>query len=801
MTRLHDLSSAARPGTIVLDLRCLQDPNYARRGVGRHALALLRHAPRDRGFRVIGLVDHALPRLIDEAHAMVDDLCPNAYAALHAARMQPVSCFVAFSPMTHDPLFFGRLLADSRLVRAAVVHDFIPHRCPERYLPGLADRLSYAGALRWLSRYDAFMPNSQSTAEDLRKILGVPGSAIAVTGCSLDAAFETVANTAGGGRNRHVLVVGGGDPRKNPDVVVRAHARSAVMQRAIGMKLVVAGGYGENDAQVFREMAASCGGRPELVEVPGHLSEEELLALYGRAAVVVCPSRDEGFSIPVIEAMAAGVPCLASDIPAQRELVEDESQRFAPDDDAALTAALDRAVTDAAWRETILARQASVWPRFRAEEVGRRFWDAVLDRLDAPSRRVVQAPFLQRGARPRVALLSPLPPDRSGVADYTAATCIDLGRLVDLHVFTETERPGRIPGAASIRPLTALPHLLPEFDRVISVVGNSHFHTRIMDLLRRYGAACIAHDARMLGFYAILRGRQEALALASRELGRPVTNEELDRWLGDEGMLEALFLGEIAESAAPMIVHSQVTARLVQERHGITPVYIPFSIYRPCSPSELTPDARAAARARLGLPKGEIVIATFGLIAANKAPEECVWALDMLRGWGIPASLHFVGATDTMPHDAADLRRLVAGLGLDAHVHFVASNYVPEQMYRDYLIGADLGIQLRTYGLGGLSGAVLDCAAAGLPTVTNAGLGEAVGVPGGYFRAIPDALSPVLLAEALAGLLEEAGLAAPRIEAERHAYSQSRSFHTYARLLCDALALDLSARPDQRRYA
>jgi hypothetical protein len=55
--------------------------------------------------------------------------------------------------------------------------------------------------------------------------------------------------------------------------------------------------------------------------------------------------------------------------------------------------------------------------------------------------------------------------------------------------------------------------------------------------------------------------------------------------------------------------------------------------------------------------------------------------------------------------------------------------------------GARHGIQLRSYDLGGTSGALMDCAAVGLPTVTNASLGAAVGVPD-YVRCIPDELSP-----------------------------------------------------------
>jgi glycosyltransferase involved in cell wall biosynthesis len=783
------MKSTGKP-TIVMDLRCLQDPDYALRGVGRHALALLRHAPTH--LRLVGLTDPGLPTLLPEAQDRVEVVSTNAYAAGFAGTQLSVPAgFVMMSPMTHDPLFVARLLSNPTLLRAAVVYDFIPRRYPERYLSGPAERLRYATALRWLARCDVFLPISRSTAHDLHELLGILDGAITVTGVGLDPAFEGAARDL---KPRHLLVVGGGDPRKNPEVVIRAHASSRVMQKVAGIPLVVAGNYSEAHAQAFRSIAVKAGGRAELVEVPGHVPDAALVQLHGRALAVITASHDEGFSYPVIEGMAAGLPCLVSDIPAHAELVTDPGWRFPADDDAALRPKLEQVVLDAEWRSAALARQADVWPRFRAKAVAGRFWDAVLQRFEA------RAPTVLRGRRPRVALFSPVPPDLSGVADYTAATCAELGLLVDLHVFTETAHPTPLRNIATVRPLGALPHVSPGFDGVISVVGNSHFHLRIFELLLRYGGACIAHDARMLGFYAVLCGRERALTLASQELGRLVTEDDLNRWLADERTLEALFLGEIARSASPMIVHSKVTARMVQERHGIAPAYIPFSVYRPWNTSALTPPARAAARSRLGLPMGEVVVATFGIIHSSKAPEECVWALEVLRSWGVPASLHFVGSADSFPEEAAALRRLVARLGLAAHVRFVGSDFVPEQTYQDYLAGADLGIQLRTYGLGGLSGAVLDCAAAGLPTVTNVSLGDAVGVPSAYFRKIPDALSPVLLAESLAGLLE-AGLTTQRPEAERRAYSQSRSFEVYARMLCDALALDLPARARQLQTA
>lgn len=759
---------------IVIDARSLQDPDYADRGVGRHALNLLRHAPAEA--RLTALADPSLPPLPDEAARLFHRIRPNAYLPAGGR-----SCFVQPSPMTHDPLFAGRLLSDAGHLRAAAVYDFIPHQHPGRYLPTAAQRLRYDVALRWLARFDVFLPISQASAADLHAILAVDRARIAVTGAPLDPGFERAAGPEGpppAPPAAHVLVIGGADDRKNVECAVRAHARCAALQSR-RLPLALTGRYDQPTLAALRALAAAGGGDPALLRTRGHVSEAALLALYRDALCVVVPSRAEGFSLPVVEAMASGVPAVASDIPAHRELVHDPELRFDPDDDQALARILARIAVPER-RARIVAAQAPVWPRFRAERVAARFWGAIGARLPA-------SPAPLRGCRPRLALLSPLPPDRSGVADYTASTCAELGKRAELHLFTETENPPPVPGAASIAPMSALPHLSPRFDRVVSVAGNSHYHLAIVEQLLRHGGACIAHDSRMLGFYRLLLGADRACAVASRELGRTVPPAEIDAWLADEGKLEALLLGEIADAATPTILHSAVTARLFRERYGIEPALLPFSIYRPWRPEQLAD--RNAARNRLGLPAGEIVIATFGFVHQTKAPEECIWALELLRGWGIPASLHFVGDTSEDAY-MRGLRALAKAIGVGGKVVF-PGEYVSEQVYRDYLLGADLGVQLRVLGLGSLSGALLDCVAAGLPSVTNEGLAEALSAPG-YVRRIPDKLSPLLLAEALAGLLAE-GLAARRPEAERAAFAEEHSFHVYAERLCQALDLETTA--------
>ena len=417
----------------------------------------------------------------------------------------------------------------------------------------------------------------------------------------------------------------------------------------------------------------------------------------------------------------------------------------------------------------------------RAAEVSKRFWDGVLHGIE---QRLAQ-PAISRGRRPRVAMLSPLPPERSGVADYTAATCAEFGKLVELDCFSDASVGPPPPGVRQVLPLTALPHLRTRYDRVVSVVGNSKYHLSIFHWLRRYGGACIAHDARMIGFYRYLLGVEHTLATASRELGRRVELPELDRWTVDEATMETLFLSEIAESATPSIVHSPAIAEAFKTRYGVGAAYIPFSIYRPWSAAQLTPAARSLARSRLGIAPGEIAIAAFGFVQEVKAPGDCLRAVHLLRSWGFQARLHFVGATYWLEDKGAGLRRLIDELGLQGQVR-LDDSFVPEQVYRDYLVGSDLGVQLRTYGFGSLSGGLLDCAAAGLPTVANASLADALGAPASYVRRIPDAITPHLLAHALAELLDTGRIDR---EADRLAFSDQHSFERYAQSLCRMLEM------------
>jgi glycosyltransferase involved in cell wall biosynthesis len=773
-----------RTVTIQVDARCLQDDAYRHRGVGQHGASILAaaraaFAPTG-GVRLTALLDRTRPELDREHLDLFDD---RKYSATGPGSSD---WFLSLSPMTHAPGPMTPMFLGGAARRAAILYDFIPLEEPTRYLPNARERADYLSALRWLSHYNLFQCISEHTcAEAMRH---APGSTAKrhVSGVAVRSSL-IASRRPQGAVARHILFVGGGDARKNADCAVAAHGGSSMMQQQ-RIPLEIVGNYPEGMKGALLALHAKAGGSAELVRFRTGLSDSELASLYRDAVVTVCPSRTEGFSIPVVEANANGCPVIISNCPAQTELIPFPEDQFDPDDHSRVTRLIEAIAADPAHRAHVIARQKDIWRRFEAKAVGERFWKPFLETvaLDTPARDLSRpaAPAIRRGAKPKIAFVTPLPPDKSGVADYTAACLQTLAKSADIHVFTETKNPTPSSAYAAVEPISPLPYLSRRYDAVVSVIGNSHFHLKTLDLLLDYGGAAIAHDARMINFYAILHGPERATAIAARELGRPVSWPEVERWLHNQRRLPTLFLSEILETASPTIVHSKVTQSIIQKSYGVQTQYIPFSMYRTIPAADCTPDARAAARASLGIDPSRVLISSFGGVSPDKAPEACVWALQQLRGWGVNADFAFVGGAS--PAQLASLRALADDLGLNRNL-ILFDDSVDEATFRKFLAASDIGIQLRSYGLGGLSGSLLDCIAAGLPTIANAHLAEAMDAPS-FVRRTPDAISPVLIAESCLELLDS-GLTRSRPLDEQACYASAHSLDAYASGLMSAVGL------------
>ncbi|WP_169747417.1 glycosyltransferase [Belnapia moabensis] len=758
---------------MIVDARCLQDPAYRERGIGQHAESLLRNRPSgpETG-PLIGVTDPKLPPPLPRAAALFDRLVSNAYAA---SSLGVGGWFINLSPMTHDPLWVARLLTRPGHKRAAIIYDFIPHDLPDLYLRAEPDRLDYYSRLAWLGSHDLFLPISHTTAGRLQDLVaGAKSRRSVVTGVAVRGSLLPLAAAERPVTPAHLLAVAGPDPRKNVEAPIVAHASSAALQRA-AIPLLVAGGYPADQQQPLRALHARHGGQPELLEFLPHLTDAELQAAYTAAFATIAPSRAEGFSIPVIEAGANGCPVLAANCGAQAELVEDAEALFAPDDTERLQVLMERVTFDNAVRTALAGRQAGLWRRFTEAEVAATFWVALAAEPAAPA--------IQRGALASIAMLSPVPPDRSGVANYTQVILGPLAERAQVTVYTEAEAP-LLPASVRVERLSPLAHLSGDYDAVVAVMGNSHFHLKIFHQLLEYGGACIAHDARMVRFYVELLGYERARAVAEQELDRSVAPGEIEGWLHHVRTLPTYLLSEIVQASSQTFMHSRRSCDLVGRAYGAEIGYLPFAAMRLPDPGSLQLGARAAARARLHLPPEAWVMVTFGFVTPDTAPHELIWALSLLRRWKIPAILAFVGAVSAPLQQ--ELEALARELGLADGVRFHGS--ADDPTWRSWLQAADAAVQLCMHRIGSISVAVMDCLTAGVPVVANDDLADALEAPAALCWRVPDNVSAVLIAERLADIAE-AGLLADRNEGARAAYVVDHSADRYVAALLAGLGL------------
>jgi len=147
-----------------------------------------------------------------------------------------------------------------------------------------------------------------------------------------------------------VLCVAQKRPYKNLASLVRAVAEL----RDEGATLVLPGTPTEHE-QELRELAQQLGAA-DRVRFPAWVSEDELEALYRSATCFVLPSLIEGFGLPVLEAMARGVPVACSDRPSLPEVAGDAALLFDPLDQSAVTEAVRRLLRDAELRTTLVER-------------------------------------------------------------------------------------------------------------------------------------------------------------------------------------------------------------------------------------------------------------------------------------------------------------------------------------------------------------------------------------------------------------------------------------------------------------
>ncbi len=190
--------------------------------------------------------------------------------------------------------------------------------------------------------------------------------------------WQTLGRAPNQPRDGYILFLGTLEPRKNLDVLLDAYATLLRGSRRVP-RLVIAGGASP-DAQPWLDRIAREPLKDHVI-YKGYIANEEREALYAGARALVLPSLDEGFGLPVLEAMSAGVPVVTSNRGSLPEVVGTAGVLLDPGDVSAWAAALERLASDAQWATDLASAgleraRTFTWQR-SAVELRQAYQDAV----------------------------------------------------------------------------------------------------------------------------------------------------------------------------------------------------------------------------------------------------------------------------------------------------------------------------------------------------------------------------------------------------------------------------------------
>ena len=302
--------------------------------------------------------------------------------------------------VVHHPNQFGGLALPRSVRQVASLHDLTPLQHPEWHR---ASRVLRHRVLlrRALARADAVVVDAPRTRDELVEAGLAERSRVTVVPLGVAPRFRAATASSrpapvAGLPGPYVLSVGTLEPRKNLETLFEAVRR--LHERGTRVGLVIAGrpGWRWRDPRLDPRFASLLACTHVLRDVP----DDELPGLYAGAAAVACPSWSEGFGLPVLEALACGVPVVASDRVPAADLVPDLALRVPPDAPGELADALHRALHDDALRRRVAER---------APHVARDFsWDrTALATLEVYRRVAAGSPAAAGAATARAALAQP----------------------------------------------------------------------------------------------------------------------------------------------------------------------------------------------------------------------------------------------------------------------------------------------------------------------------------------------------------------------------------------------------------
>ncbi len=516
----------------------------------------------------------------------------------------------------------------------------------------------------------------------------------------------------------YILYVGGFDPRKNMENALRAFAefvKSWHPQRFdIQFKIVCA--YQENEKNALLNLANQLNVASQ-INFTGFVDDQTLGRLFRNAHLFFFPSLYEGFGLPLLDAMACGVPVVASQTSSIPEVCRNLAIYFNP-----------LCVEDMAnkLRQAWDKREENLLPNMELARHARQFhWRETCSKyleafnsFDKNNNRI----SVKNTRKYRVAYLSPWPPLKNGIADYSYSLVKKLKNLCEIFVFYPEQEPSinfiedslGIP----ILPISSFLNYKDLFDVKIYHIGNNTVHVSIYELAWEIPGIVVIHDYNIHPFFHYL--------CVNNENWEKIYKEALC-WYGKQGqsawqkyqqtgekpnVFDFALTEALAARSKAVIVHNRWTAKQFNAA-GLKNIF-PSHHGAYIRPSVST-ERYIQICNNLGLNKDSFYIGVFGFINLHKRIEPIIASISELVLEGYPIILLIVGEiNDTR----INMENLTKKHKL-SQKNFIHTSYVDSEKFDEYMSICDIVINLRYPTLGESSGSLFRAFTFGIPSIVS----------------------------------------------------------------------------------
>jgi len=675
------------------------------------------------------------------------------------------------------------------------LYDLIPLIFPNQFLARQDIIQQYRVGLRCLRHSDHLIAISESARNDMVAYLGYPRRNITVAYPIADPHFrvqtpsESISALSGLKQRvnlpeKFALSVSYPHYTKNLETLLKAYGRvdPSVRKR---MPLVLTFEMKGNEAAFLRDMAGQYGIENDTI-LTGYVSEDELAALYNTATLVIHPSRYEGFGLPVVEAMRCGAPVITTTSSSLPEVGGNAAILVDPDDDAAFAKAITLVATDPERRRYMREQGLLHAETFNAFQLGQ----ATLDSYSHAT-----AQLHETIDQPHIAIWTPIPPQRSGIADYSLELLDELVTVTDVEVFVDD---GVWPEDSllehhTIQHFSAFERRQKQtpFDAIIYQVGASSYHTFMAEPIEKWPGIVVLHDL-IWGWsrYHLLRnhdarkferdfvrneGREAFRQLQKIERSRD--GEALNTFLVTHFMLKAFLDASLAA-----IVHLDAAKRDLNARYN-TPVYsIPEGVADPWR--DQPPYLRTLVREQLQIESDTFLIGIFGLGDPVKRIEKSLQALAQVVTDHSNVRLAIVGQ---IPEGAYSmlLDTTISSLNIQPHVRL--TGFIPQHEFNRWLLACDVVINLRFPSRRQMSAILMRSIAAGKPVIIS-DIEDWRDLPDDFcLRVMPDEHEVEQLAGHLRTLIQDSGLVHTMGQSARRYYEENATLAHMARHYLDII--------------